>query len=123
MSLSCAEYQWPDVQHLIKDRMKHAGKDPSLYDTNVIKYTNEYSIVVQEYCQHRVTIWLKTVGTEIFHTKHYWLHFEFAPSRGHIHAHMLLICDPYIMQLLEDHIKHHLTTKPKVLSEWVKKDI
>jgi hypothetical protein len=25
--------------------------------------------------------------------KHYWLRFEFAPSRGQIHAHMLVICD------------------------------
>ena len=71
LTLSCDEYQWPDVQHLIKDRMKQAGKDPSLYDTNIVKYTNEYSIVVQEYFQQRVTIWLKTVGTEVFHIKHY----------------------------------------------------
>ena len=54
---------------------------------------NRYTVVVQEYFQARVKIWLETVGKTIFKIRHYWLRFEFAASRGQIHAHMLVISD------------------------------
>ena len=35
----------------------------------------------------------------MFHIKYYWLRYEFAPSRGQIHAHMLAIHDnPKVME-------------------------
>ena len=93
MTLSCVEYKWPDVRRLIKERMLMAGKNPDMFDVNVTKFVNEYSIVVQEYFQQRVKIWLKTVGKNVFKIKHHWLWYEFSPSRGQIHAHMLVISD------------------------------
>ena len=101
--------------------MELAGKDPSLFLQNVVKYTNEYSIVVQEYFQKRVDIWLQTVGRKVFHIKHYWIRFEFAPSRGQIHAHMLVICDRTFISPLEQHIAKHPQQKTQILSEWVQR--
>jgi hypothetical protein len=40
-----------------------------------------------------VKLWLDTVGKNLLGIKHHWLRYEFAPSRGQIHAHMLVICD------------------------------
>ena len=31
------------------------------------------------------------IGKKVFHIKHFWLRYEFAPSRGQIHAHILAI--------------------------------
>ena len=121
ITLSCTEYQWKDIQSLIQERMELAGKDPSLFLQNVVKYTNEYSIVVQEYFQQRVDIWLQTVGRKVFHIKHYWIRFEFAPSRGQIHAHMLVICDRTFISPLEQHIAKHPQQKTQILSEWVQR--
>ena len=53
------------------------------------KLLNEFSIVVQEYFQKRVEIWLRTVGRTVFGIEHYWVRYEFAPGRGQIHAHLL----------------------------------
>ncbi len=54
---------------------------------------NMYTLVIQEYFQERVKAWLDTVGKELIGIKHHWLRYEFAPSRGQIHAHMIVICD------------------------------
>jgi hypothetical protein len=54
---------------------------------------NKYTTVVQEYFQERVKAWLGSVGKNLLGIKHHWLRYEFAPSRGQIHAHMLVICD------------------------------
>lgn len=121
ITLSCAEYQWKDVQRLIKERMTLAGHNPHLFETNITKYTNEYSIVVQEYFQERVRLWLEIIGTKVFSITHYWLRFEFATSRGQIHAHMLAICDQKHINLLEKHILHNPTKKTAILSEWVQR--
>ena len=56
-----------------------------------VQIVNDYTVIVQEYFQERVKIWLSTIGAKVFHIKHYWLRYEFAPSRGQIHAHMLAI--------------------------------
>ena len=49
--------------------------------------------MIQEYFQKRVEVWLNTVGKEVFKIKYHWLRYEFAPGRGQIHAHMLLIME------------------------------
>ena len=93
ITLSCAEYHWPDIKRLIKERHEIAGlPDPDL-EKSYVKLVNEYTYIVQEYFQKRVEIWLETVGKVVFKIKHYWLRFEFAASRGQIHAHMLAISD------------------------------
>jgi hypothetical protein len=99
ITLSCAEYLWPDIKHLIKDRFEIAGlKVPNL-DKSFVQLVNDYTLIVQEYFQERVKIWLSTIGAKVFHIKHYWLRYEFAPSRGQIHAHMLAIHEnPKVME-------------------------
>lgn len=94
ITLSCAEYFWPDIIDLLKERMKLAGDDHNkcyLNSPHLVQIVNDYSIVVQEYFQNRVVSWLETVGKEIFDIKHYWVRYEFAPGRGQIHAHLLAI--------------------------------
>lgn len=96
ITLSCAEYFWPDIIKLIKERMDLAGEDSSecyIGSKKLTSIVNDYSIVVQEYFQERVKIWLETVGKKIFRIKHYWCRFEFAPGRGQIHTHLLAITD------------------------------
>ena len=99
ITLSCAEYMWPDIKRLIKDRFTVAGLDPPNLDKSFVQIVNDYTVIVQEYFQERVKLWLSTIGAKVFHIKYYWLRFKFAPSRGQIHAHMLAIHDkPEVMQ-------------------------
>ena len=96
ITLSCAEHFWPDIIALIQERMLIAGEDTSdcyVGSPKIAQILNDYSIVVQEYFQKRVEIWLKSVGEQIFGIKHYWVRYEFAPGRGQIHAHLLAIAD------------------------------
>jgi len=68
-------------------------------ETPFVQIVNDYTLIVQEYFQKRVKIWLSTIGAKVFHIKYFWLRYEFAPSRGQIHAHMLAIHDnPKVME-------------------------
>jgi hypothetical protein len=94
ITLSCAEYFWPDVVRLLKDRFELAGLDTSdIYEGSprLIQLVNDYTIVIQEYFQKRTEIWLETIGKAIFGIKHHWARYEFAPGRGQIHTHLLAI--------------------------------
>ena len=94
ITLSCAEYYWPDIIKLLKERMELAGEDSThcrVGSPKLSQIVNDYAIVIQEYFQERVEIWLNTVGKDIFDIKHYWVRYEFAPGRGQIHAHLLAI--------------------------------
>ena len=94
ITLSCAEYFWPDVIDLLRDRLQIAGEDCSQCEVGsprLIQLVNDYTLVIQEYFQKRTEAWLETVGRAIFNIKHYWVRYEFAPGRGQIHAHLLAI--------------------------------
>ena len=118
ITLSCAEYHWKDIKKLVKERLAIAGKDVDVDDTKYISIVNDYTLVVQEYFQQRVAIWLKTIGKHIFGIKHHWLRYEFAPGRGQIHAHMLAITDhTEVFQESYKH-RHDKDTQAKILSDW-----
>jgi Helitron helicase-like domain at N-terminus len=94
ITLSCAEYFWPDLkrllqQHILECEGKHVDleKDQTALNNAVV----DYSIVVQEFFQIRTKEFLETIGRGVFEIKHYWCRFEFAKSRGQIHAHLLAI--------------------------------
>ena len=95
ITMYCADYYWPDISRLLKERLDFPGVKntfgPAYKDEriNTVININDYIIVVQEYFQKRVQNWLDTVGKDIFKIKHHWCRFDFAPSRGQIHAHML----------------------------------
>jgi hypothetical protein len=95
ITLSCAEYAWPDIIEKIKERMKMAHDSDAeschVGSEKLTRIVNDYSIVVQEYFQLRVKKWLDSIGKVIFGIKHYWVRYEFAPGRGQIHAHLLAI--------------------------------
>jgi hypothetical protein len=103
ITLSCCEHYWSDIILLIKERLKLAGKDESecyVGSPKMSQLLNDYAIVVQEYFQKRVEIWLETVGKKVFVIAHYWVRYEFAPGRGQIHAHLLAISNEKTMKKL-----------------------
>ena len=100
MTLSCAEYFWPDVAAMLKQRLDLAGLDSSgcyVGSPTLVQLVNDYTVVIQEYFQKRVVTWLDTVGKKLFGIKHYWVRYEFAPGRGQTHAHLLAIPEDHSM--------------------------
>jgi hypothetical protein len=96
MTLSCAEYFWPDLTRLLEDTVLVAeGRrlNLTLNHDELNKALNDYTTVVQEFFHVRVDEFLKTIGFKVFGLKHYWGRFEFAKSRGQIHLHLLGITD------------------------------
>ena len=102
ITLSCAEYHWKDIQQLLNQR--HSLKNTNNLNLNTktgrIRACNEYALVIQEYFQERVQHFMNTVAKTVFGIHHYWCRFEFAKSRGQIHAHILC------MQGKESHIQN-----------------
>ena len=125
ITLSCAEYYWKDIARLLRQRFSFGSiKNPLSGEDvhgriNTVKNVNDFSIIVQEYFQKRVENWLKTVGKKVFKINHFWLRYEFAPTRGQIHAHMLAITN--YNQLLQNAMnvyKDH-TNMADFLSKWM----
>ena len=76
ITLSCAEYFWPDGVELLKNRLSIAGLDTSecfIGSPKLVQLVNDYTIVIQEYFQQRVITWLETVGKDVFDIEHYWV--------------------------------------------------
>jgi len=99
ITLSCAEYYWPDVKRLLEERIhmtentQQAQPSTLKSKTDIMKAVNQYSIVVQEYFTSRVKDWMETFAKEVLKVTHYFVRFEFAKGRGEIHAHILAIAD------------------------------
>jgi hypothetical protein len=86
VTFSCAEYHWQDIEKLLNNSRKIAG-DPQVSlksGTEKVRAVNDYSIIIQEYFQARVSDFLKNCAKEIYYAR-----FEFAKSRGQIHVHIL----------------------------------
>ena len=98
ITLSCAEYHWHEIERLIIDRCHKGNLTIPDFKERRAAIINEHSIVVQEYFHARVDAWLATIGKDVLGIQHHWLRFEFAPSRGQIHIHMLAICDNIDLQ-------------------------
>jgi hypothetical protein len=83
---------------------------------------NDYAIVIQEYFQKRVEIWLEVVGKGILDIAHYWIRYEFAPGRGQIHAHLLAITNnKAILRLLHQEKQISNENRDVRLAEWASK--
>lgn len=92
MTLSCAEYFWPDLKRILEDFILHAeGRKVNLEldHSTLNNVLNDYTLVVQEFFHLRVQEYFKTIGINVFGIKYYWGRFEFAKSRGQIHLHLL----------------------------------
>ena len=119
ITFSCAEYHWKDIERLITDRCSKGGLNPPDFTTGRTALINEYTIVIQEYFQKRIEAWLMTVGKELLHIKHHWLRYEFAPSRGQIHVHMLAICDNMEMLRMCSQLKDNKKDLATYLASWM----
>jgi hypothetical protein len=94
ITLSCAEYHWKDIERLLNKRRSIAGEHPlTTLDsiTDKVKAVNDYSIVIQEYFQARVTDFLENCSKQVFGIEHYFARFEFAKRRGQINVHILAV--------------------------------
>ena len=102
----------------MKQRLAFAGKDLDIDSKDYISLVNDYTLVVQEYFQQRLEIWMKTIGKHIFRIQHHWLRYEFAPGRGQIHAHMLAITDH--KDIFQEAYLHrdHPDKQADILSNW-----
>jgi len=96
MTLSCAEYFWPDIKKLLIQKVKECeNKIVDLDEKGVLqRLVRKYSMDVQEYFQEKTKDFLDTVAKGQFGIRHYWCRYEFAKSRGQIHAHLLAITGP-----------------------------
>ena len=124
ITLSCAEYWWPDIRRLVERRIEIAtGNKPDLGDKTPVQLMNDWCSVVQEFFQQRVLDWMESVGKNIFGIEHYWIRYEFAPSRGQIHAHILAISNnKWIQNEMHVH-RHDKKAQANILSEWASKHI
>jgi hypothetical protein len=121
MTLSCAEYHWPDIRRLLEDRKNHYPEpEGTTEEKDIVREVDDLSIVVQEYFQLRVEQFLATVGRDILGIEHYWLRYEFAPSRGQVHAHLLAIANPEVRDFFR-HLHEYQDDPDKqaeMLQEW-----
>jgi hypothetical protein len=75
MTLSCAEYFWPDLKRLLEELILLTEKrkvDLSLNHSELNEALNDYTLVVQEFFQLRVDEYLKMIKLHVFGIKHYW---------------------------------------------------
>ena len=75
MTLSCAEYFWPDLKKLLEHYIYITEGTKVDLDVNLHKLhqaLNDYTIIVQEFFQICIEEFLKTIGLEVFGIKHYW---------------------------------------------------
>jgi hypothetical protein len=119
ITLSCAEYFWPDVERLVKERFTGVGLEPPDLEKARAKVVNDCTIVVQELFQERIKIWMRTVGKEIFGIEYHWLRFEFAPGRGQIHAHILAISNHKSIQRKYYDTRHDKSQQAILLQQYM----
>src|SRR6476620_10875542 len=92
-------------------------------DKSFVQLVNDYTLIVQEYFQERVKIWLSSIGTKVFHIKHYWLRYEFASSIGQIHAHMMAIHEnPKVMEPFYSNTTNR-RKQEQFLTQWMEVEV
>jgi hypothetical protein len=91
VTLSCVGYHWQDIKKLLNARRNITGGPPISLEsvTEKARAVNDYSIIIQEYFQARVSDFLKKYAKEVFGIHHYYARFEFPNSWGQIHVHIL----------------------------------
>ena len=140
LTLSCAEYFWPDMIRLLEERVwiaegKVSNSDGERCHRNgrVIDFTNDvagrnkavndYSIVVQEFFINRLEDWLNTVGNSVIGIEHYWCRLEFAKGRGQIHAHLIAILKKDMVEELQCQVNQsHMCSEDEanIVGDWAK---
>lgn len=142
LTLSCAEYFWPDMIRLLEERIwiaegrnnDNAGRRCYSNGTAINlsedkkarnKAVNDYAIVVQEFFILRLEDWLNTVGRNVLHIKYYIGRLEFAKGRGQIHCHLIAILDQSMMTDLQRQLRQwHMSSndEAKIVGEWAREN-
>jgi hypothetical protein len=97
ITLSCAEYWWPDLLRLLAQLERKADRegDATAIESGnsfvIKKSAKRYALYVNDFFMKRATKFLKTVLKDALGIEHYWARVEFAPGRGQIHLHLLAI--------------------------------
>jgi len=120
MTLSCAEYFWPDLKKLLEKYIYLTGGVIVNLDSDIHKLhqaLNNCTIIVQELFQECVYELIKIIGLEVFGIKHYWAGFEFVKSRGQIHLHLLGITDAILINNRLWKLRKKQTTKNNLSSK------
>jgi hypothetical protein len=88
-----------------------------------VRAVNDYSIVIQEYVQARVSDLLKNYAKEVLGIHHYYARFEFTNSRRQIHVHMLaMLGKKYNIIELNDLVykeRHDMKKQARVADDWM----
>jgi hypothetical protein len=88
-----------------------------------VRAVNDYSIVIQEYFQARVSDFLKNYAKEVFGIHHYYARFEFAKGQGQIHVHILaMLGKKYNIIELNDIVykeRHAVEKQARVADDWM----
>jgi hypothetical protein len=77
VTLSCAEYHWQDIEKLLNARRNITVDTPISLKTVTenVRAVNDYSIIIQEYFQARVSDFLENYAKEVFGIHHYYARF------------------------------------------------
>jgi len=121
ITLSCAEYFWPEVKRLIQERFTIINMQAPSTINNYVQTVNDYTLIVQELFQKKVMHWLETVGKEVFQIEHYWGRYEFTKQRGQIHTHLLAITKPSPIHDTLFLYKENKRQQAQILQKWVEK--
>ena len=97
ITLSCAEFWWPDLRRIIVDMEKLSGdsEQVALIESNNIgaisRSVRKYPLLVSEFFMIRGTFFIEIILKKMIDLEYYWGRVEFAPGRGQIHLHLLAI--------------------------------
>jgi hypothetical protein len=88
-----------------------------------VRAVNDYSILIQEYFQARVSDFLENYAKEVFGIHHYYARFEFMKSQGQIHVHILAMLGKKsnIIELndLVYKERHDVKKEARVADDWI----
>ena len=94
LTLSCAEYFWPDIRRLLQQFVYQTTRRKVDFEKDyrlLNQALNDFSVIVQDFFHKKVELFLEFIARKIFGFKYYWGRFEFAKSRGQIHIHLVAI--------------------------------
>ena len=97
ITFSCAENWWPDLRRLMVQLEKQAGNKKRAEDLEkgdfdaMRKSVKKYPLFVNDFFMKRAKSFMGTVVKEAMGIEHYWGRVEFAPGRGQIHLHIIVI--------------------------------
>jgi hypothetical protein len=116
ITFSCAESWWIDLKCLLaqlEDTAQNFLRGEAIRDGSMIAMSNaswRHPLFVNEYFMRRAESFMATVIKTALGIEHYRGHVEFAPGRGAIHLHIVVIAND--MAYLQDFF-HAKTTEDK----------